>query len=435
MKSTDRRSRPIPAFASTAAPTAESVNATRREREMPRILMVCARYHPFTGGVETHVHETARRLASRGCRVGVLTTDTTEGLPQQEQIEGVSIVRVPAWPRWSDVRFAPGIYSEVVRGDWDLVHVQGYHTFVAPIAMAAAKRAGLPFVVTFHSGGHSSRLRNAIRRAQRLALRPLFRSASQLIGVSRYEADLFSRGFGVEREKFQVVPNGGDLPTPSPGATQLSNARLIVSIGRLERYKGHQRAIEAMPHVLRRLPDARLRIAGQGPYEPELRRLVARLRLDDRVDISAIPPGDRQAMADLLASAALVVLFSDYEAHPVAVMEALALRRKTIVSDTSGFAEMVEQGHVKGVSLDAKAEERARLMIETIESPWIPSPIELPTWEHCVDRLLAIYRKALTGQGAGMAASGRSELRRHRGNSPSACNTIDRTGGLPGTSS
>jgi glycosyltransferase involved in cell wall biosynthesis len=184
-----------------------------------------------------------------------------------------------------------------------------------------------------------------------------------------------------------------------------------VSIGRLERYKGHQRAIEAMPHILRRLPDARLRIVGQGPYERALRRLVDRLGLGDRVDISAIPPGDRRAMADLLVGAALVVLFSDYEAHPVAVMEALAVRRKILVSDTSGFREIIEKGQVRGCSLDARAEERARHMIETMESTWIPSPVALPTWEKCVERLLAIYREVLAGRRARIATAGQTEFR------------------------
>jgi glycosyltransferase involved in cell wall biosynthesis len=398
MTSAVLKSAPIAALAGDAASFREPAMGSRSECRSPRILMVCPRYFPLTGGIETHVYETARGLIGRGCRIGVLTTDTTGKLPKREQREGVSIIRVPAWPRWSDVRFAPAVYREIARGEWDLVHVQGYHTFVAPIAMAAAIRIGLPFVVTFHSGGHSSRLRRALRGMQHLALRSLVGKAAQLIGVSRYEADSFSRAMSVAREKFHVVPNGGGLPTPSPGATRRLNDRLIVSVGRLEWYKGHQRAIEAMPHVLRRRPDARLRILGEGPYERELRRLVTRLELDHRVAIAPIPSGDRQDMADLLSSAALVVLFSDYEAHPVAVMEALSLGRKVLVSDTSGLSEMVERGLVRGASVAAKAEERARLMIETMEDEQIRAPIEVPTWEDCVDRLLTIYRSALGAQ-------------------------------------
>ena len=360
-----------------------------------RILMVCGGFFPETGGIETHVYETSRRLSARGATVGVLTTDKTGQLPKREQLEGVSIVRVPAWPRSSDVRFAPGVFKEITRGGWDLVHVQGYHTFVAPLAMAAAKRARLPFVVTFHSGGHSSRLRNALRFPQHLVLGPLVRSASQIIGVSQYEATFFGRRMGLGRDKIVVVPNGGDLPRLAPAMARNDDKQLIVSIGRLVRYKGHQRAIEAMPHVLRRLPDARLHILGEGPYEGELRRLVRRLGLIDHVTIAPIASGDRRAMADFLASASLVVLFSDYEAHPVAAMEALSLRRKTIASNTTGFREMIESGHVRGAPAAASAEERARLMIEALEDDHIPEPFELPTWDDCVDRLAAIYRNVL----------------------------------------
>lgn len=383
-----------------AATPARAPATERSSRRAPRILLVCARYLPLTGGTETHVYETARRLVQRGCQIGVVTTDTTGKMPKREQDEGVLILRVPAWPRSSDLRFAPGIYHEIAGGGWDLVHVQGYHTFVAPIAMTAARRASVPFVVTFHSGGHSSPFRNAVRGVQRLALRRLFRSASRLIAVSGYEADLFSRATGVPRDRIAVVPNGGEFRCPGPNTTTRTGDRLILSIGRLERYKGHHRAIEAMPRVLSRMPDARLRILGAGPYEKALRRLVARLNLDERVTIGVIPPGDRQAMADVLSSAALVVLFSDYEAHPIAVTEALALRRKVIVSQTSGLNELVECGQVWGSPLSATAQERAKLIIETIESPRLPASVETPTWEDCVDRLLAIYNESLGGRHA-----------------------------------
>ena len=63
-----------------------------------RILMVTPRYLPLTGGVELHVHETARRLVQRGVEMTVLTTDPKEALPAKERIEGIEIRRVRAWP-------------------------------------------------------------------------------------------------------------------------------------------------------------------------------------------------------------------------------------------------------------------------------------------------------------------------------------------------
>ena len=51
-----------------------------------------------------------------------------------------------------------------------------------------------------------------------------------------------------------MIRNGGTLP-PAPAGTVAVPGR-IVSSGRLERYKGHQRAIAALPHVMREVPDA-----------------------------------------------------------------------------------------------------------------------------------------------------------------------------------
>ena len=58
--------------------------------------------------------------------------------------------------------------------------------------------------------------------------------------------------------------------------------------------------------------------------------------------IDARGPLVREGMAALLCSAAAIVLLSEYEAHPVAVMEALAMRRRVVVTDCSGLSEMVD---------------------------------------------------------------------------------------------
>ena len=89
-----------------------------------------------------------------------------------------------AWPADYDLYFAPALYKWIRHGKWDIVHCQGYHTFVAPVAMAAAIAAHQRFVVTFHSGGHSSMLRRWLRPLQQLLLRPMLKRADRLIGVS-----------------------------------------------------------------------------------------------------------------------------------------------------------------------------------------------------------------------------------------------------------
>ena len=163
-------------------------------------------------------------MVAAGHSVDILTADPSGELPPEEKVSGVRIVRVPAWPMRSDYYFAPGVIAEINRGNWDLIHIQGYHTLVAPAAMLAAIRNRIPFAITFHSGGHSSRLRNAIRGVQRAILRPLVKHAALFIGVSQFEADFFSTTMRVSRSRFSVIPNGAQLPAASENPVRMPDA-------------------------------------------------------------------------------------------------------------------------------------------------------------------------------------------------------------------
>jgi glycosyltransferase involved in cell wall biosynthesis len=63
-------------------------------------------------------------------------------------------------------------------------------------------------------------------------------------------------------------------------------------------------------------------------------------------DMDLDPPAERYRLTDLLYSAGLVVLLSDYEAHPVAVVEALSVHRPVLVTDTSGLRELTPERFV-----------------------------------------------------------------------------------------
>jgi glycosyltransferase involved in cell wall biosynthesis len=290
-----------------------------------------------------------------------------------------------------DYYFAPSVYSIIAHGQWDIVHCQCYHTLLAPLAMFAAWRAQIPYVVSFHSGGHSSVLRNALRGPQIALLRPLFARAQKLIAVSNFEAASFREQIGVPAERIVVIPNGASMPKVTLPPQQQATSPMILSVGRLERYKGHHRVIAALPLILQQRPGVRLKIIGSGPYKAELQALVRRLQLTDHVEIFATPPGNRQYMAELLAGAALVTLLSEYEAHPIAVMEALALRRSILVANTSGLSELAEQGLVRAIPLNSTPAQVAQAVLNQLRDPLTPPAIELPTWEGCTNALLKLY--------------------------------------------
>lgn len=361
-----------------------------------RVAIVSARALPLMGGVETHVHEVAKRLSAAGADVSVLTTDTTAELPDKETSSGYTVRRWPAYPSSRDYYFSPGLLRHLKqsRHDYDLVHVQGVHTLIAPTALTAARRAGLPSLLTFHTGGHSSGVRESLRGVQWKLISRQLRGASGLIAVCEYERRKFSEVVGIPEADIRVIRNGCD-PLPVDTTAEVAEGDpLVVSVGRLERYKGHHRVLRAMPHLLSRRPGARLVLVGGGPYEESLRAMASELGVSDRVMIRSFGPDERGQLGKLMSDADVMCLLSEYEAHPIAVMEAVGAGTKALVADTSGLTELVHAGLVSSIGINTPPEGVA----ETIEAISDFAPVvkpDIPSWDDCANSLLRVYREVV----------------------------------------
>jgi glycosyltransferase involved in cell wall biosynthesis len=264
------------------------------------------------------------------------------------------------------------------------------------MAMLAAKSAQIPYILTFHTGGHSSGWRNRVRGIQWQLLRPLLKDAAKLIGVSQFEASYFRDMLRIPERHFTVIPNGAAIPNLPPDQLGVVPSSLIISVGRLEKYKGHHRLIAALPKIREQRPDAQLLLLGAGPYETALRNLAQQTGVGEYVEIRSVPASDRQAMTEQLSQAALVALLSEYEAHPIAIMEALALRRPVLVADTSGLREIAERGLARSVPLKSTPEEVAAAALEQMKAPLtLPDHFSLPTWDDCAHQLQSIYHTAV----------------------------------------
>ena len=152
--------------------------------------------------------------------------------------------------------------------------------------------------------------------------------------------------------------------------------------------------VEAWPEVASALPAVRPRILGAGPDEQPIREAIAERGLGDRVTLELIPGDDRQAVADALGEANLVVLLSDYEAHPVAIMEALAVGPPVLVARTSGLTELVDDGLAAGIDATASTAEIAAAIVAELRAPRHVEA-RLPTWDDCAAQPPDLYREVL----------------------------------------
>ncbi len=362
--------------------------------------MVTSLYPPYLGGVETHVHEVARRIAAKGIDLTVLTTDLTGQLPPVEHEGLLTVRRYPAWPRRADLYISPPLVRQIREGRYDLVHVQGVNNFLPPMALMAAQRSGIPTVATFHGGGHASRVRKMIRPMQWQVVRPLLRRTKGLVAVCHFEVETWAPRLGLEPERIRLIRNGAEPLPVGASPPEVSGSPLVCSVGRLDRLKGHQRVIKAMPALLDLAPNAQLAVVGRGSFEHELRRLAARRQVEHAVTFTSFDATQREALGALVRSSDVVVLMSDFEAHPVAVMEAVALGRKVVVADTSGLSELATEGLATAVPVDASPQVLAGVLARVARGP-DPVVPALPTWDDCAEEVLGLYGQILSSTSTG----------------------------------
>jgi glycosyltransferase involved in cell wall biosynthesis len=107
-----------------------------------------------------------------------------------------------------------------------------------------------------------------------------------------------------------------------------------------------------------------------------------------------LPPADREAMATAMAEASVIAALSDYEAHPVAVMEALSVGRPVVGYDVAGIGDLVAEKLVRGVVPGAPAATVAELLLETMLAAAPAVLPQLPTWDSSAAELGELYRSA-----------------------------------------
>ena len=178
--------------------------------------------------------------------------------------------------------------------------------------------------------------------------------------------DLTKRGL-LARD-IAVIPPGIDHDTYRPGsAAERADGPTLLYVGRLKRYKGLDVLFEALSRLKRRLPDARLVIAGRGSDERRLRSLVRRAQLSNRVRfLGYISEEEKVAW---LRRAWAVVYPSPKEGWGMTNVEAAACGTPVIASDSPGLRESVAAGESGILAPHADAAAWAAAISQVLEEP------------------------------------------------------------------
>jgi glycogen(starch) synthase len=352
---------------------------------MTRILIVSWEYPPLIeGGLARHVRKLSEALVELGVEVHVLTRGG-EQATIEEQMAGVQIHRIVEPERPTDlaqfVTWVERMNSDMLaagvelgdRYDFDLVH--GHDWLVASACDHLARRYGTPLVTTIHAtefGRHQGWVEKHPQAHIHGVEKWISNRSDRVIACSLFMKEQIGEIFAVEPEKVTVIPNGidpGDMPPEDPEALARLRAEfagpeenLVLLIGRLVYEKGFQLALEAMPEVIRQVPDTRFLVAGSGTHEAELHKQAEDLDLMDHGTFLGWIGDD--VLHSLYRISDLTVVPSIYEPFGLVALEAMASECPCIAADTGGLREVVP---VEGAGLRFRASDPEHLAEAAIQ--------------------------------------------------------------------
>lgn len=237
--------------------------------------------------------------------------------------------------------------------EFDLVHIHSLWLFPQFAAQRAARRAGVPYIVSPHGAldpylRRHGRLRKAV--TDLAWQRRMLDDATVLHITTEQEGELIADvAPATPREVVPVGISTERLLTPGDGGRfrcrHLANRSgdIVLFLGRLTYKKGIDILIRSFTHVARERDDAMLVVAGPDDehLQPQLEETVRSEGLEGRVVFpGALYQKDR---ADAFAAATVWALSSYTENFGVAVMEALAVGLPTVVSTEVNLADAIRK--------------------------------------------------------------------------------------------
>ena len=292
--------------------------------------------NPLGGGAEVHLHEIFKRIVQKGHSVTLLCC-SHDGLPDNEIVDGIQIFR-----RGSRNAFnfhVPSQYKKLrEQTNFDVV-IDDINKipFYSPFFVKE------PLIGIIHHLFGSSIFLEAplpialyVNLAEKL-IPAIYRNIPMAVVSNSTKNELVQKGF--DEENIHLVYNAVEPEAYRADFSKKAVHPVVGYLGRIKKYKSVNHLIQAFKIVEKSIPDARLLLIGDGDYLPELKKLVAKLNLKDKVDFTGIT--HHQKKIDYLNKMWLMVNPSPKEGWGLTVIEGNSCGLPVIAADSPGLRDSV----------------------------------------------------------------------------------------------
>ncbi|MBI2482081.1 MAG: glycosyltransferase family 4 protein [Candidatus Vogelbacteria bacterium] len=305
-----------------------------------RVFVFTTAYWPLIGGAEVALTEIIKRLPEY--QFEIITARFKRLLPAKESIGNVTIHRLgwgtkldkfvlvltgATYAKWLAKKNKPALV-------WSMMASYG------GLAATSFKKANLntPYLLSLQEGDDLKALETKMKMLGAWWwFKKIFTKADHVQCISHYLAD-WAKRMGATCP-VTVVPNGIDLKTFYCDQERLDTRteKIIFTASRLV----HKNAVDIIIQALAKLPsNFKLRIAGGGPEEVNLKQLTKKLKVEDKVIFLGNVP-NHQLFSEL-NQASVFVRPSRSEGLGVSFLEAMAAGVPVIATPVGGILDFLK---------------------------------------------------------------------------------------------
>ena len=255
------------------------------------------------------------------------------------------------------------------RFPFDLIHAHWIIPQGACVVFTShLHRNRTPLLCTSHGGdlyGLNSKSMDWLKRF-------VLNRAEAVTTVSRRMRDDVG-ALGIKRGKIHVIPMGVDVQTRFVPPAGKKNTKSLLFVGRVVEKKGLRFLIEALPEILEKHPDAKLRVAGDGQELNAMKKLTNDLGVTGQVHfLGAVAnetlPGLYQT-SDVVVFPSIVASGGDREGFGLVLVEALGCECAVVATDLPATRDIIQDGTTALVVRQKDARQIADKVVQLLNDP------------------------------------------------------------------
>ncbi|MEK6928361.1 MAG: glycosyltransferase family 4 protein [Nanoarchaeota archaeon] len=330
-------------------------------------------YSAGTCGVFARVREESIRLAKKGHKVAIFSTNHTKGSSEiassRDSLGSVSITRFPAHKLGGESFSSWKFDKEALAFNPDIIITHAYRHTHTTRALKIGNHLKIPVFLVTHAPFERSETRSLLSKIavsfyDSFIARKKLNKFTKIIAITNWEIPYLLR-LKIPKEKIAYIPNGIPEEFFKIKKAKTKEENKILFLGRISPIKNLETAIKALPLI----NDKSIKLEIVGPtesnYLQKLKALIFSLNLANRV-IFSHPILDIKEKIKKIDEARIFILPSISEGMPQSLVEALARGKLVLASKNPGNSDLIQDSKNGFLFPVANAKALASLLDKTL---------------------------------------------------------------------